>query len=415
MKPSSASRSAADVASDGGKTGPLRGLRVLDISTIVAAPTAAALLGDYGAQVTKIELPGSGDGLRNFAPFKEGRSLWWKATNRDKRLLTLDLRHPRARPIFSALLAETDVLIENFRPGTLDGWGWSRDALWQAQPRLVILRATAFGQDGPYAARPGFARVFEAMGGLAYITGSPEGPPMHAGYPIGDAIGGLFGALGVMAALWKRARAPDLLGEDIDLSLTEGVLKLLDFLTLKQELLGESHERSGNLSQYAAPGGVYRSRDGQWVSLSGSTDAIFAANCKAIGREDLAANARYATNRHRCESAAVLNAVFGDWFALHDLDEIVRLFERAGGTLAPVYSARQIAEDPQMRARGFLQAVEDPDHGRVHLPGVVPRFALDPCAIRRTAGGLGVDNAEVYGGLGLAPAELESLARQRVI
>ncbi len=397
------------------KTGPLQGLRVLDIATIVAAPTSAALLGDYGAEVTKVELPGVGDGLRHFAPFKDGKSLWWKVTNRDKKLLTLDLRHPRAQALFRALLAKADVLIENFRPGTLDAWGWGREALWQAQPRLVILRATAFGQDGPYADRPGFARVFEAMGGLAYITGAPDGPPMHAGYPIGDAIGGLFGALGVMAALWKRARDPALPGEEIDLSLTEGVLKLLDFLPLKHELLGESHQRSGNLSQYSAPGGVFQSRDGQWVSLSGSTDAIFAANCRAIGREDLAEDARYRGNRLRCEAAGELNEVFARWFAAHDLDEILRRFERGGGTLAPICSARQIAEDPQLRARGFLQPVHDADHGTVHVSGVVPRFAHDPCTIRHTAGELGADNAEVYGAMGLSGAELEALRRQRVI
>lgn len=398
-----------------GKTGPLQGLRVLDISTIVAAPTAAALLADYGADVTKIELPEAGDGLRNFAPFKDGKSLWWKVTNRDKKLLTLDLRHPRAKPLFQALLGNADVLVENFRPGTLDSWDWSREVLWEAQPRLVILRATAFGQDGPYAGRPGFARVFEAMGGLAYITGEAGGAPMHAGYPIGDAIGGLFGALGVMAALWKRARDPDLPGEDIDLSLTEGVLKLLDFLTLKHELLGESHERSGNLSQYSAPGGVYRSRDGQWVSLSGSTDVIFAANCRAIDRTDLTADPRYITNRGRCESAAALNAIFESWFAQHSLEEILRSFERCGGTLAPVHSARQIVDDPQMQARGFLQAVQDPDLGAVRIPGVVPRFARDTCAIRRTAGALGSDNTEVYGALGFDAMELAELRRLRVI
>ncbi len=398
-----------------GKTGPLQGLKVLDISTIVAAPTAAALLGDYGAEVTKIELPGTGDGLRNFAPFKDGKSLWWKVTNRDKKLLTLDLRHPRAKALFRALLADADVLVENFRPGTLDAWGWGREALWQAQPRLVILRATAFGQDGPYADRPGFARVFEAMGGLAYITGEMGGPPMHSGYPIGDAIGGLFGALGIMAALWKRAENRELPGEEIDLSLTEGVLKLLDFLTLKHELLGESHERSGNRSQYSAPGGVYRSRDGQWVSLSGSTDAIFAANCRAIGRDDLMTDPRYSTNRQRCESAETLNAIFECWLAQHSLEEILASFERSGGTLAPVYSARQIADDPQIRARGFLQTVQDSDHGAVHIPGTVPRFANDPCVIRQTAGSLGADNDEVYGAMGLTSAELEDLRRQHVI
>lgn len=398
-----------------GKTGPLQGLRVLDISTVVAAPTTAALLADYGATVTKVELPGVGDSLRQFAPFKDGKSLWWKVTNRDKKMVTLDLRHPEAADLFRRLLQNADVLVENFRPGTLDGWGWTRAALRQAQPRLVVLRTTAFGQDGPYAARPGFARVFEAMGGLTYITGQTDGPPMHAGYPMGDAVGGLFGALGVMAALWQQARDPAAGGEDIDLSLTEGVLKLLDFLTLKQELTGESHERSGNESQYSAPSGVFRSADGEWVSLSGSTDAIFAANCRAIGREDLLDDPHYRTPRQRCEHAASLNTIFRTWCGQTLLSRIRERFEAAGGTLAPIYSARQILQDPQIEARQFLQQVEDPDFGAVRIPGVVPRFAGQACRIRRTGADLGSDNEEVYGALGIGADALRGLRERRVV
>jgi crotonobetainyl-CoA:carnitine CoA-transferase CaiB-like acyl-CoA transferase len=187
--------------------GPLQGLRVLDIATIIAAPSAAALLADYGADVVKAELPGAGDGARGFPPFKDGKPLWWKVTNRGKRFITLDLRKPAGRALLLRLLPRFDVLIENFRPGTLDGWGLGRDVLWQANPALVILRATGFGQTGPYRHRPGFARVFEAMGGLTHVTGPADGEPMHAGYPLADNMGGLFGALGVMAALLHRASA----------------------------------------------------------------------------------------------------------------------------------------------------------------------------------------------------------------
>ncbi|WFU76315.1 CaiB/BaiF CoA-transferase family protein [Bradyrhizobium sp. CB2312] len=189
--------------------GPLEGLKVLDIATIIAAPFAATLLADYGADVLKIEMPGHGDGVRSFPPFKDCKPLWWKAANRNKKFATLDLRTPDGLALFKRLLPRFDVLIENFRPGTLDRWGLSREVLWSIQPRLVILRATAFGQDGPYRERPGFARIFEAMGGLTYITGEREGEPTHPGYPIGDSIGGLFGAVGVLAALWKRARDPE--------------------------------------------------------------------------------------------------------------------------------------------------------------------------------------------------------------
>ncbi len=195
-------------ASKSAPQGPLKGLRVLDIATIVAAPSAAAMLGDYGAEVVKLELP-IGDGARGFPPHKDGKALWWKVTNRNKKFATLDLRKPEGIAILKQLLPKFDVLIENFRPGTLDKWGLPKEVLWAIQPRLVILRATGFGQTGPYRNRPGFARIFEAMSGLTYITGEPDGEPMHAGYPIGDAVGGVFGALGIMTALWKRAKDPD--------------------------------------------------------------------------------------------------------------------------------------------------------------------------------------------------------------
>ncbi len=396
--------------------GPLVGLRVLDIATVVAAPSAAAMLADYGAEVLKIELPGSGDSCRGFPPFKDGKPLWWKVTNRNKKLISLDLRKPEGLALFKQLLPRFDVLIENFRPGTLDGWGLDRETLWALQPRLVILRATAFGQTGPYRDRPGFTRIFEAMGGLTYISGEADGEPMHSGYPIGDSIGGLFGALGVMTALWKRAREPDAPGEEIDLSLTEAMLKLMEFLPIKQALLGETHGRSGNTSQYAAPTGVYPTRDGQWVSLSGSTNALFAANCRAIDREDLITDARYASNRERCTHTAELNDLFRQWFAAHDLDHVLARFEQHEGTLAPIYSARQIVEDPQVQARGFLCDVPDRDFGSVPIQGVVPRFHHDPGAVYRSGGDVGEHNDEIYGEwLGLDAQRCAALRAEGVI
>ncbi len=214
--------------------GPLDGIRVLDIATVIAAPFAATLLADYGAEVVKAELPGAGDPVRQFPPFKDGRSLWWKVTNRNKRFVTLDLGKPEGQALLLRMLPQFDVLIENFRPGTLDRWNLSRDALWAANPRLTILRVTGFGQDGPYVARPGFARLFEAMGGLAYLTGEADGPPLHPASPVGDAIGGLFGALGVVTALCRRFRdGPVAQGEEIDLSLTEAAFRILDKVAIE--------------------------------------------------------------------------------------------------------------------------------------------------------------------------------------
>ena len=288
--------------------GPLAGLRVIDIATIIAAPSAGALLADYGADVLKIELPGKGDGARDFPPFKAGKSLWWKVINRNKSFLTLDLRKPEGAELLKQLVFSTDVLIENFRPKTLERWGLSREVLWSINPRLVILRVTGFGQDGPYSERPGFARSFEAMGGLTYLTGETEGEPMHPGYPLGDAVGGLFGAIGVLAALAGRVMEPDRLGEEIDLSLTEATLKLLEFLAVEYDQTGVVRGRTGNANQYSAPAAVFKTSDDRWVTLSGSTNSLFKCNCLAIGRPDLIENPAYGTNSTRLKHSSELKS-----------------------------------------------------------------------------------------------------------
>lgn len=396
--------------------GPLTGLRVLDIATIIAAPSAAALLGDYGADVVKIELPGQGDGARAFPPLKDGKALWWKVTNRNKRFVTLDFRQPEGRDMLLRMLPHFDVLIENFRPGTLDRWGLDRDTLWGAQPSLTILRVSGFGQTGPYKDRAGFARIFEAMGGLTYISGEPDGEPMHTGYPIGDSIGGLFGAVGVLAALWARSANPDAPGEEIDLSLTEAMLKLMEFLPAKYKMLGEVHERSGNTSQYSAPAAVYATKDGRWVSLSGSTNALYANNCRAIGRPDLIDDPRFCSNPLRARHADALNAIFAAWCAEHDLEPVLSAFHAAHGTIAPIYSADQICNDPHFQARGILKEVPDEDFGSICMADAVPRFRRNPGGVRVAASGIGRHNAEVYGEmLALDEDELTRLAAKGVI
>ncbi len=397
-------------------SGPLQGLRVLDIATIIAAPTCATLLADYGADVVKMELPGKGDGARDFPPFKDGKSLWWKVINRNKKFITLDLRVPEGLALFKRLIADFDVLVENFRPGTLDRWGLTREVLWAIQPRLVILRATGFGQTGPYRNRPGFARLFEAMGGLTYITGEPDGEPMHSGYPVGDAIGGLFGAIGVLTALCRRIKEPDAPGEEIDLSMTEAMFRLLDFLAIEHDQLGTIRERSGNANQYSAPAAVYASREGHFVSLSGSTNGLFAANARAIGRADLILDPRFATNAGRVRHSVEVNLVFAQWMREHDLEDILAAFEREGGTIAPVHSIDQIFKDPQMVAREAIVSVPDADFGSVRMQNVVPRFVGNPGQVRSTAGALGEHNHDFYvTQLGLSEAELQGLREQAVV
>ncbi|MDF1722566.1 MAG: CoA transferase [Minwuia sp.] len=397
-------------------SGPLEGLKVLDIATIVAAPFTATLLADYGADVVKVEMPGPGDGLRSFPPFKDGKGLWWKVANRGKRFVTLDLRKPEGRDMMISMLPEFDVLIENFRPGTLDRWGLDRDTLWGANKSLVILRATAFGQTGPYSHKPGFARIFEAMSGLAYMSGDEDRSPMHNGYPIGDAIGGLFGAVSVLTALLSRARSGATDGEEIDLSLTEATYRLLDNQIIQYDQTGIAPERTGNRSQYSAPANVYATSDGQYVTLSGSTQATFKANARAIDRPELLEDERFTTNPERFKHQALLDQIFGDWFASHTQEEALAAFERETGTLAPIYSAEQIVNDPQFQSREAVISVPDADYGEVRMQGIVPKFRNNPGAVRHPGKDIGADNADVYGKLlGLDADALAELKDKGVI
>ncbi|MCG6953669.1 MAG: CoA transferase [Betaproteobacteria bacterium] len=398
--------------------GPLAGLRVIELSTVIAGPFAASLLADFGADVIKISLPASAgeDPLRTMPPHKDGKPLIWKVTNRNKRSVTLDLRKPAGRDLFLRLLGSAAVLIENFRPGTLDRWGLDKKTLWDAQPGLTILRVTGFGQNGPYRNHPGFARLFEAYGGLTYITGEADGPPLHPGYPIGDPIGGAFGALGVVAALYHRALHPDAPGQEIDLSLTEAMLKILEVLAIKADQIGETHERIGNENAFVAPAGVFRAADGHWVTVTCASQSIFERFCTLLGRPEMIRDARFANNAVRMEHRHELNAILGGWVAERRVKDVVATLMEAGVSAAPVYDARQILEDPHFTARAAVTSVEDRDFGAVKMPGLVPRFSHTPGEIRSSGPEPGAHNDEVYRDLlGLSPDELEQLRAEGVV
>lgn len=396
-------------------SGPLRGMKIVDISTVVAGPFAAGLLGDYGAEVIKVEMPGVGDSLRALAPHKDGAPLWWKVTNRNKRGITLDLRKPEGRDIFARLVADADVLVENFRPGTLDGWGITRSWLQEISPRLTILRVTGFGQDGPYAGRPGFARIFEAMSGFTQICGEENGRPLHLGYPISDAVAGLFGALGILAALHDLAKNPHRRGQEIDCSATEAMLRTLEFLAIEYDQLGSIRTRSGNRSQYAAPGNVYRTADDKWASIAASTQSIFDRLCTALGRRDLLEDERFATNPARVKNYLLLDEIVGAAIAQLTLAELRETLTRHEVGFSPIYDIADVFDDPQFRARQAIVSVPDSELGAVRMQGVVPRFSETPGAVRRAGPTIGEHNDEVYGGLGLTAAEIARLKAAKVI
>jgi crotonobetainyl-CoA:carnitine CoA-transferase CaiB-like acyl-CoA transferase len=398
-----------------GAAGPLAGLRIVDLSTVVAGPFASALLGDLGADVVKVEMPVVGDALRALAPHKDGVGLWSKVTNRNKRGVTLDLRMPEAREPLARLLRGADVVVENFRPGTLDGWGFTREWLHAVEPKLTILRVTGFGQTGPYRDRPGFARVFEAMSGFTNICGDAQGTPLHLGYPISDAIGGLFGAIGVLAALHRRAVEPALAGQEIDCSVTEAMLRVLEFLPIEYDQLGAVRARSGNTSQYAAPGNVYRTKDGRWASIAASTQSIFERLATALGRADWLADPRYADNRARLAHRAELDAEVAAAIGSFELEQLrVRLADHEVG-FSPINDIADVFEDPQFVAREALVTVPDRELGDVRMQGVVPRFSATPGRVRAAGPALGEHNDATWSALGYGPDAIAALRAARVI
>lgn len=402
-------------SSSAAATGPLVGLRVLDISTIVAGPFASTLLADLGAEVLKVEMPEVGDALRRLAPHKDGIPLWWKVTNRNKKGITLDLRNADGKALLGRLVAEHDVLVENFRSGTLDEWGISRAWLQDINPRLSILRVTGFGQTGPYRSNPGFARVFEAMSGFTLMCGEEGGTPLHLGYPISDAIGGLFGAIGVLAELCRLKSDPTARGQEIDCAVTEAMMRTLDFLAIEYDQLGTVRASSGNRSQYAAPGNIYATVDGKWASIAASTQSIYERLCKALGMEHLASDPRFIDNPSRVKNWQAIDKIVSDAIAGLTLEELRDRLHACEVGFSPIYDAADIFADPHFISRNTIVSVPDDELGDVRMQCVVPRFSETPVSVRRAGPSLGQHNDEIYGALGLSDREIARLRAAKTI
>ncbi|MES0881689.1 CaiB/BaiF CoA transferase family protein [Roseibium sp. SCP14] len=411
MQPQPGQQNSADQA-----TGPLRGLKVLDIATIIAGPLAGGLLADFGADVLKVEMPGDGDGLRALRPHKNGVSLWAKVINRNKKGITLDLRTPEGVEIVKNLVQECDVLIENFRPGTIEKWGIGPEDLWAVNPKLTILRVSAFGQEGPYANRPGFARVADAMSGFLSLCGQADSAPMHPGYPIADSVTGLFGALGILMALLERQTNPDAKGQVVSVSLFESMFRILDFLPIEYDQLGEVRQRTGNRNPYAAPGNCYQARDDQWCTVAASTQTLFERLASAIGREDLIIDPRFQTNVSRLQHADQLDEIIGDWFAQRSAEEACSELEAFSVTAAKVRTIDELFTDPQVIANQMIVGLEDDELGSVRMQGVTPNFSRTPGSVHSPGPALGADNNTIYAGrLGLSDAEITTLRNKQVI
>lgn len=395
--------------------GPLHGLRILDMATVLAAPFACTLCADMGADVVKLELPDGSDPLRGLAPVKDGLPLYWKVANRGKRGISLDVRQPEGRDLFLRLLPGFDVLVENFRTGTLDRWGLDTATLRAANPRLIILRLTGFGQTGPYAARAGFARVFEAMSGFTNLTGDADGPPLHMNYPAGDVMAGLFGAFAIATAAAERRLDPEAPGREIDLSATEALFRLLEPLAVEYEQLGQVRQRAGNRATYTAPSNMYATADGQWVSMVASSNPIFRRLCAAIGRPELADDPRFATNPARVQHLEALDGIIGAWFGANDYPTVAAALEAREIPFSKIFSIEDILEDPHFQARQAIVRLPDPDLGSVPAPCQVPRFSGYTPVPPRTGPAVGEHNDEIYAAVGLTPRDMEALRKQGVL
>ncbi|MGW5418988.1 CaiB/BaiF CoA transferase family protein [Streptomyces sp. NPDC003943] len=392
---------------------PLHGLRVLDLATLFAGPLAATMLGDFGADVVKIEHPRKPDPSRGHGPAKDGVGLWWKVLGRNKRTMTLDLSTPGGRDTLLRLAAGADVVVENFRPGTLERWGLGWEELSAVNPRLVLARVTGFGQFGPYAHRPGFGTLAEAMSGFAAITGEPDGPPTLPPFGLADSIAALATAYAVMTAVTARHTTGH--GQVVDMAIIEPMLSVIGPHPLWYDQLGYVQPRTGNRSRNNAPRNTYRTSDGSWVAVSTSAQSIAERVLRLVGRPDLIDEPWFADGTGRAAHAEVLDEAVGSWIARHTREEAMTAFEKAEAAIAPVYDVRDVLDDPQFRALGTVTEVPDPELGPLRMQNVLFRLSETPGAIRWAGRPHGADTTELLAELGLTGTEIDTLRAQGAV
>lgn len=403
-------------------TGLLKDLRVLELGHFVAAPFASRLLADLGADVIKVEPP-SGDPVRGWGEQVGGRSLWWSVHGRNKRCVTVDLKQPQAAELILKLVAQCDVLIENFRPGQLAKLGLGADALRAACPDLIVAHVSGYGQTGPYRDRAAFGVIGEAIGGLRHLSNHPPEmanfPPVRVGVSVGDSLAGLYAAFGVMAALWRRdaKRRGDGAGRTLDVALTESVLSLMEGMLPEYGALRKVKQPMGGGIATAAPTNAYPTADGAWILVAANSEPLFARLMTIMGRADLVGASRFASNQARVAHVVELDGLIADWTRTIDAANLLEALERADIPATKVYTAADCAEDPQYRARGMVREIEDPAFERPILhPGIAPHVAESPGTVRWPGPDIGAHNADVFGGfLGLSDLQLEDLSRKGVI
>jgi len=392
---------------------PLAGVRVLELGSLIAGPYAASILAQFGAEVIKIEPPGEGDPLRKWRKLHDGTSLWWYAQSRNKKSVTLDLKSEAAREIVRQLIPTVDIVIENFRPGTLEKWGLGWEHLQPIKPSLIMVRISGYGQDGPYSARPGFAAIAECMGGLRYTSGFPDRPPVRVGVSLGDTLASLYGTIGALMAM-HHLKVNGGQGQYIDVALYEAVFAIMESLVPEYQMQGFVRERSGASMPGIAPTNTYRCGDGLYVAIAGNGDGIFRRFMQAIDRPDLAQDPALANNDGRAAQAQRLDDVISGWTGQHTLAEVLAALEAASVPAGRIYTAADIATDPHYAARGMIEHHHLPDGQPIDLPGIVPKLSATPGETQWLGPALGEHTADVLASIGIDAAQLEQLRAQGV-
>lgn len=395
-------------------TAPLSGIKVIEIGTLIAAPFAARLMAEFGAEVIKIEAMGQGDPLRKWRKLHEGTSLWWYLQSRNKKSLALDLKSPEGLELIKQLLGDADVLIENLRPGGLEKLGLGWDVLYALNPKLTLVRISGYGQTGPYRDRPGFGAIGEAMGGIRYTTGNPDSPPARVGVSLGDSLASLHGVIGALMSL-LRVKTGQGDGQIVDVSLAESVFNLMESLVPEYDMLGHVRERSGGALPGIAPSNTYLTADGAYVVIAGNSDPIYKRLMHTIGRADLAEAPEFAHNDGRAAKSGLLDAAITHWTSSLPIDQVLSALEAAEVPAGRIYSVADIVNDPHYQARDMLLKAELPGGVSVKMPGIVPKLSQTPGGVNWQGPTLGQHTDEILGSLGLAGADIQRLKTAGVV
>ncbi len=391
----------------------LQGIKVLELGQLIAGPFAAKTLADFGADVIKVETPITGDALRKWRLLKNGTSVWWQVQSRNKKSISLDLKKAEAQEIIRALVRECDVMIENFRPGTLEEWGLDPKDLQKLNPRLIVLRISGYGQTGPYKDRPGFGVVAEAMGGLRHLTAEPGRVPVRVGVSIGDTLAALHGVIGILLALHERSSSG--LGQVIDIALYEAVFNCMESLLPEYSAFGEVRQAAGSALPGIAPTNAYLCKDGAYVLIAGNGDSIFKRLMIAIGQEEMSNNPDYADNTGRVKHVAYIDRIIGQWTILHDVEEVLQALEQARVPAGKIYTAADIARDPHFIARQMIMSETQDDGTELQVPGIVPKLSRTPGQLLRKAPKIGQDNLKILRDIGITEEQIQIMYQQGII